>query len=468
MSESPSRQGPLVQATPPAADAGGPPDPAGAGPGFLGHVNLVFLTYVANAALAFGVAVLVARALGPEGRGVYALFLLSASITQAVLSLGMGVAAIYELGKRAATLSRVVANSQHVALAAAVVSGLLVLLAWPVLGDTLLDHDAPFWVFAFAVPLFVNYAVLTAVLQGASRFVAMNAVVIAQPLVLLGLVAGGMAIGDVDTTAALVFWSIATLAATLLALALLGRPALRPAELLRVDWPSLRRQLTFGAKGQLGNLAQLLNYRLDQYIVLLFVSTAGVGIYAVSVTISQSVWFIPNAVAAVLLPRLTATDEADAARTTPLVCRNTLLVSALAALGLGAVSPWLVEGFFGAAFASSLRPLIWLLPGTVALAGSKILTSYIFSQGRPLTNSLITVAALVVTLAADFLLIPPFGVTGAAIASSLAYGAHFALTLAAYRRLSGGSIWEAVVVRGDDLRWYVQAARQRFAPAQPS
>jgi Na+-driven multidrug efflux pump len=71
----------------------------------------------------------------------------------------------------------------------------------------------------------------------------------------------------------------------------------------------------------------------------------------------------------------------------------------------------------------------------------------------------------VVTLAADFALIPPFGVTGAAVASSLAYGVHFALSLAAYRRLSGGSIWEAVVVRGDDLRRYLEAARQRFAPA---
>jgi len=265
----------------------------------------------------------------------------------------------------------------------------------------------------------------------------------------------------------LLFWCGATLAGTLLALALLGRQALPLSDLLRIDWPSLREQVRFGMQGQVGNLVQLLNYRLDQYIVLLFVSTAGVGIYAVSVTVSQSVWFLANAVAAVLLPRLTAADEADAARTTPLVCRNTLLVSALGALGLAAVSPWLVEGLFGGEFEASLVPLLWLLPGTVALAGSKILASYVLSQGRPMTNSLITAAALVVTLAADFALIPPFGVTGAAIASSLAYGAHFALSLVAYRQLSGGSIWEAVVVRGDDLRRYLDAARQRFASAQP-
>src|SRR3990170_2023709 len=145
--------------------------------GFLGHVNLVFLTYVAQGALAFGVAVLVARALGPEGRGVYALFLLSASIAQAVLSLGIGVSAVYYLGKRAYPLSRVVANSQQVTLAAAVVSALL---------------------------------------------------------------AVGVAAGDVDTTAALLFWSAATCAATVLALGLLGKEGLRPGELLRVDWTSMR------------------------------------------------------------------------------------------------------------------------------------------------------------------------------------------------------------------------------------
>ncbi len=460
MSESPS--------SPAAPEAGPPPGGAPAGPGglrlgFLGHVNLVFLTYVANAALAFVVAVLVSRALGPEGRGVYALFLLSASLTQALLSLGLGVSAVYHLGKRSFPVARVVANAQQVTLASAVVSGLLVLLAWPVVGERLAGDDVPYWAFAFAVPLFLDYSVLTMVLQGMSRFLAMNAVIVAQPLVLLALLAAGMASGEVDTTAAVLFWCGATLAATLLALALLGRDALSP-ELVRVDWASLGAQVRFGMQGQVGNLIQLLNYRLDQYIVLLFVSTAGVGIYAVSATVSQSVWFAANAVAAVLMPRLTATDEADAARTTPLVCRNTLLVSALGAVALGVVSPWLVPALFGTEFDKAVRPLLWLLPGTVALAGSKVLASYVFSQGRPLTNSLITAGALAVTLVADFALIPPFGVTGAAVASSLAYGVHFALSLAAYRQLSGGSIRDAVLVRGDDLRRYLDVAR-RLAPA---
>lgn len=458
----PESASPLRPVTPAEATPAGP---GGLRAGFLGQVNLVFLTYAGSAALTFAVGVLLARALGADGRGAYALFLLSASIAQAGFSLGVGVSAVYHLGKGALALPRVVANAQQVVAFSALASGLLVLLAWPIFGDRLLDEEVPYWAFAFAVPLFVNYMLLTAVLQGQSRFLAMNAVVLAQPLLQLGLLAGAMVFGDVDTTAAVLCWCGGTVAATFLALVLLGRPALRLRELLRIDWTSLREQLRFGVQGQVGNLVQLLNYRLDQYIVLIFVSTAGVGVYAVSVTASQSIWFLANAVAVVLLPRLTSATEADAARTTPVVCRNTLLVSALAALGLAALSPWLVEAVFGGAFGPAVVPLLWLLPGTVALAGSKVLTSYIFSQGRPLTNSVITVAALVVTLAADFALIPRFDVTGAAIASSLAYGTHFALSLAAYRQLSGGSVWEALLVRGEDLRRLLASARERFAAA---
>jgi O-antigen/teichoic acid export membrane protein len=292
----------------------------------------------------------------------------------------------------------------------------------------------------------------------------MNAIILAQPIVQFALLGAGMALGDVDTTNAVLYWSGGTFTATLLALALLGRPALRLPEWLRVDRAGLREQVRFGLRGQIGNVMQLLNYRLDQYIVLLFVNTAGVGIYAVAVGLTQSVWFFANAVATVLLPRLTATDEADAARTTPLVCRTTLLVSALSALALAAVSPAVLM-LFGHAYRPSLTPLFWLLPGTVALAGSKILASYVFSQGYPGTNSLITIAALAVTIVAYLALIPPFGVAGAAAASTLAYGAHFALSLLAYRRVSGGSIRDAVIVRGDDVRYYLAVARERFAPA---
>ena len=104
-----------------------------------------------------------------------------------------------------------------------------------------------------------------------------------------------------------------------------------------------------------------------------------------------------------------------------------------------------------------------LLPGTVALSGSKVLTSYIFSKGQPLVNTGITVVSLVVTVTADLLLIPWLDVNGAAIASSLAYGAHFAVALLVYGRISGRSPIVALVPGREDVRLYHDAARSLMA-----
>jgi O-antigen/teichoic acid export membrane protein len=429
--------------------------------GFLGHVNAVFVTYVASAALAFGVSVLLARALGPHDRGVYSIFMLSASIAQALLSLGLSVSAIYYLSRGEHSLARIVANGLQAALFSAACSGAFVLIAWPIAGRWLGDNDVPYWAFAFVVPLFVNYNMMLAVFQGSSRFIAMNVLILLHPLIQLSLLAGGMLLGNVDTTAAIVFWSAGALVPSLVGIALL-RPSMSIPALLQLDPASLREQALFGMRGQAGNLMQLLNYRLDQYLVLLLVSASGVGIYAVGVQLSQSIWYLANAVATVLIPRLASAGDEESSHDTALLCRNTLLVSALAAACIAALAPWFVPAVFGDDFSDSVRPLLWLLPGTVALSGSKILTSYIFSKGRPGLNSLITVAGLAVTVVTDLVLIPAFEVEGAAVASTLAYLTHFALALAAYRQLSGGAILDALLVRGEDLRRYAQMARQRL------
>jgi O-antigen/teichoic acid export membrane protein len=126
---------------------------------------------------------------------------------------------------------------------------------------------------------------------------------------------------------------------------------------------------------------------------------------------------------------------------------------------------------FGDEFDDSVRPLWLLLPGTVALAGSKVLTSYIFSRGRPLVNTVITTLALVVTIAADVALIPAFGASGAAAASSMAYGAHLCAALVAYQRISGKRAIDALLPRPGDIDLYADALRSlraRHFPETPA
>jgi len=426
---------------------------------FLFNVNLVFLTYIANFLLAFLLRVLVTRALGADGLGSYTLFLLTVSIAAAVLGLGVSVSTIYHIGKQTFSERDILSSSQAVVLGSLVVSGALVGLTALTFGDRLDREGVPYWLFLLAVPLFVNFNILTAMLQGASRFLAMNLVILLRPLGMVFLLVAGMAAGGLDVRGVLVFWTVSSFLTMAAGLVLVGLRHLDLPTVLRPRWLVLKEQVRFGMQGQAGNLLQLLNYRLDSFLVLAFVNAAGVGFYAVGVAVSESVWFVANAVAVVLLPRLTHAEAEDAARLTPIVCRNTLLVSLAAAAGVGALSPVLVEAIFGGEFGPSVTAVYWLLPGTVALAGTKIVASYVFSQGKPLINSYVALVTLAATVLFDLALIPRFGVPGAAAASSIAYSLSLVLSLAVYSRMSGRGAWEAVLVRGSDLQMYLDAAR---------
>jgi stage V sporulation protein B len=430
---------------------------------FLGHVNIVVLTYALDGALAFPSGVLMARALGAEGRGAFSLFVVSTAIAQMVLGIGFGNAAVYFINKRELALTDVVSAAHVVTLGSLVITAAAVGAIAPWAGGRVLGDLVSPWLLIAAVPMLIYASALRVLLQALSRFVSMGVATLAQPLVMLALVAADYAFGDPSPSRMVAFWIVSNAATALVSLAFLGLRSIDLTQIVRPRWEVLRKLARFGVQGETGNVLQLMNYRLDQYLVRGFVGLAGVGIYAVGVSMTEAVWLIANAVAIVLLPRLTAADDDDVRWMAPVAARNTLLIAACSAIMLAAAAPVLLPALFGGAYDDAV-PVLWLLlPGTVALTGSKVLTSYIFSRGRPLVNTGITLVSLAVTVVALLALVPSFGIKGAAAASSIAYIAHFAAALYAYRRISGAPVLAAVLPHPSDARLYTDALRNLLA-----
>lgn len=435
---------------------------------FLGHVNVVVITYLVDGALAFATAILLARALGPDGRGAYGLFVLSAALGQLLLGLGIGNAAIYYLNRRELTTRDVVAAAHTVTISAAAVTLLFVATVIPIL-DALVEADlsefglshetgigVSAWLLVAAVPALLYWNLMRFVLQAESRFVDLGVATVAQQALLISAVIALIAWGDATATKAA--WCLigATTLAGLFSLTRVGLHHFDIGMALRPRWDNLRKLAGFGVQGEAGNVLQLLNYRLDQFLVSYFVGLAGVGIYAVGTSMTETIFVLANAVALVLLPRLTA-DEDESQWMAPLATRNTMLIAAAGAVGLAVTAPVVVPLAFGDDYRDSVQVMWLLLPGTVALAGAKVLTSYIFSKGKPLVNTGITAISLVVTVVGDLIFIPLFDVNGAALASSIAYFVHFLAALAAYSLISGRSPLVAVVPGREDIRLYRDA-----------
>lgn len=96
-------------------------------------------------------------------------------------------------------------------------------------------------------------------------------------------------------------------------------------------------------------------------------------------------------------------------------------------LGLAALADDFVSLYFGQDFAPAVGPLLLLLPGVLGLALSRPIFAIGQGKGELRMLVLATGAASVLNLLLNVLLIPRYGMYGAAVATSIGYGSMFLL-----------------------------------------
>ena len=82
---------------------------------------------------------------------------------------------------------------------------------------------------------------------------------------------------------------------------------------------------------------------------------------------------------------------------------------------------------------------------------ASILRLDLLGKDRPGTVSLLMGAGALLSLALNLILIPRYGIVGAAAASSIAYLGITLGLLAVYCRLSGVALWQTLIILPSDL-----------------
>jgi O-antigen/teichoic acid export membrane protein len=114
-------------------------------------------------------------------------------------------------------------------------------------------------------------------------------------------------------------------------------------------------------------------------------------------------------------------DEGEARRTYAFVLTYLTVVTAWVALALTLLSPWLVDLLAADQFAESSRVVGPLAFATVAYAAYVVIAIGVGRARRTQFNWVVTGVAAVVNVLLNLLLIPTYGMMGAAIATVAAY-----------------------------------------------
>jgi O-antigen/teichoic acid export membrane protein len=222
----------------------------------------------------------------------------------------------------------------------------------------------------------------------------------------------------------------------------------------------MRHALSYGVRAHLGNIVAFLNYRIEVFLLGVFVPATAVGFYAVAVGLAEKLWFVSESASVVLFPTVSAeTNEQQRKQFTPIVSRSILLITAIGAVALYLVSHWAIVLLYSTEYVATIPLFRILLPGIVFLSAGRILANDIAGRGKPLLNTYVGLIGLVVQVALNLVWIPLFGATGAAWATTISYGITSAVRLWLYMKLSGNSLASVILPQSSDWLLYRQLAR---------
>jgi O-antigen/teichoic acid export membrane protein len=400
-----------------------------------------------------GITILVTRVTGAHGRGIYTLVVSVSGLSAMVTGLGISWAGIYYIGKRQFPLAGVVSTLMTVALAAAGVT-MVALVAAYVLFQTTYFHDlsqTQAFIMVALTALFQLATTSSSIVLGLNRplqYAAMNAAQVVVALVIQVILA---MTGSLNATSALVALAVGVAISAGTGLALVAREA--PIR-LGVDSTILRSFFNFGIRGYAANLMMTVSYRLDSLMVNGLSGVASLGYYSVATAMAEGLWYGANGLALVMFPHISSLEKKEADRITPVVCRNAVFVTLIGAVVMFVVSRQLILTIFGPPLLPALQPLWLLLPGIVTLTVAKIVSSYLSGIGKPIYSTYLAAGSMILTVVLDLALIPPYGIRGAAVASSIAYTGTALASVWIFRRESGAGLVETLVVRGEDFVRY--------------
>lgn len=412
---------------------GASPQPPGRGSreGLKRDAALAIATGLAIQAVLILTGTLVARMLGPDGRGYLAALILWPLVITQLGNLGIPSALTYSIA-RDPSASRGLAR---LGLSFAFPQALL-LIAFQALWLLLILHGDPHqvrvagWLTLALVPAMLAQQYGLALLQGHLRLRLFNGLRLLPWLLYALGVVSLFAVGE-DAIVPIVG---ALLGAFLISGSTCLASGLRFSRGEGTPTVDRRFLVSFGLRGLLSSLSAVDVLRPDQVVLALFLSPAALGLYVVGLAFTNLPYFVAKSIGLTTFPWVASQPEKGEARRTmwSLFWLTTGIALVLVAV-LCASAHWLVPFFFGSEFSDAVTVTYIVLPGTVFLSARRVLSEGLKGRGYPLAGTLGELVSLAWIAIALAVLVPLWGINGAAVALASSYAVSLLLlvTLAA-------------------------------------
>jgi len=195
---------------------------------------------------------------------------------------------------------------------------------------------------------------------------------------------------------------------------------------LQFDGGLLREMNRFGMPLVPSALALWITNFSDRFFLVKLADAREVGLYSIGVRIASAITLLLTAFRTAWPAfAYSIEDDAEARRTYGFVLTYLIAVVSWLALTLGLLAPWLVHLLTTPSFYSGSRVVAPLAFAGAAQAGYVVVAIGIGRARRTQFNWVVTGAAALLNVVLNLILIPPYGMMGAAVATVAAYTLMF-------------------------------------------
>lgn len=365
--------------------------------------------------------VLLARWLGPSGRGDYAAATAFLGVVLVVFELGLGSSVVFHVSRKKELHADYVWTAAGLLVPLALVAGLVsVVVAVTVFGGSP-SRRAAFLIVPIAIVVSFANAPPSFALQSLDLG-KWNLVRLSYPMAffLFTIIAHRVTTLSAPRVVAIMTVSLAFQSGLAWWFYIRGYSPRG-----HFAWETSRSMLRFGVLNMSSTAPNSVNSRLDQIVLAVIVSSAALGQYAVAVSLSILAAPLVMAFGNVAFPSLARGERIP--ETIRIAIRGSVLVSLVGIAGVLAAGPYIVPVFFGPGYGSVTSLLLVLAPGAAVVVVNQVLGDVLRGLGRPGIVAVCEWIGVVSTVGGLMLLVPHLGVMGAAITSTFTYMVVFVL-----------------------------------------
>ena len=199
------------------------------------------------------------------------------------------------------------------------------------------------------------------------------------------------------------------------------------------------------------SIFHFLSCRIDFWIVEYYNGSKDLGIYSLGVNLVQMLWILPQAISVILLSYSGDSDKHKSYNNTNTLSRIAFTAIISVAIFLFFTIDFFMVHLFGKEYSYSAFIFKILLVGVVPFSITTILSSHFAGSGQIKINLYCSLIGFLSCLILDFILVPKFGMTGAAIASCIAFILSTAFIIAIYITKTKGKLLDLVLIKSKDV-----------------